>query len=266
MDFFEFLILIFSGIITVKFFKSWYKPILKAWPPENRKATKFVLGCLPVASLIIILYTLKVLASFDVVDNFIYIVFYVLIGYTWLYYALKLMFFYFDISWIDDVLNLNNKAALYTVIGGYLGLTIIYSGANIGDGPGWRCVIFAGGLGLVSWTLLALAINYFTRVFERITVERDICCGIRFGAYLFASGIILGRASSGDWTSFYMTIVEFMIGWPVLPLAVLIIIIERYYMLKMKDGIKENYLTGSLLWCIIYIAIAIVSITFLPLN
>lgn len=62
---------------------------------------------------------------------------------------------------------------------------------------------------MTAWFIVNQLMNIFTQVFERITVGRDLYCGIRYGAYLLASGLILGRASAGDWTSLYMTIVEF---------------------------------------------------------
>ncbi|NLK86144.1 MAG: hypothetical protein GX279_01455 [Clostridiaceae bacterium] len=266
MDFTELVILIFSGYHTVKNMRDWYRRLPGIGPVRRDKTIKYVLGLLPVVSFFIIIYTLKVLASFDVVNDLLYIIFYVLLGYAWAFLGMKAVFIFFDISWIDDVLNLNNKAALYAVSGAFIGLVTIYSGANIGDGPGWWCVIFAGGLGLISWVLLARLINSFAQVFERITTDRDIYCGVRFGAYLLASGIILARASAGDWTSFYSTIIEFLVGWPVLPLTALAIIIERYYIHKAKlnESITNTYLFGSLYWSAVYLAFAVASVLMFP--
>lgn len=270
MDEAELLVFAFSVYLTYRFIKNWYVPLVSIWPPVKRKAVRNTFGWLPTVSLGIILYTLTALASFDVVDSFGYILFYIIIGYAWLYLGLNFMAFFFNLSWIDDALNLNNKAALISITGGFLGLTILYAGANIGDGPGWWCVIFAGGLGLCLWILLALLVNLFTQVFERITVERDISCGIRMGSYLLGSGIILGRASAGDWTSFSMTIVEFMAGWPVLLLTALTIVVESCYhhihKLNMQDNQKSNKLASSIFWAIVYLIIAVTSVMLLPLN
>ncbi len=267
MDGLEIIIFAFSGYYSFLSLISWYRKLGGIWPSEKNKIIKLVFGLLPILSFFIILYTLRVLASFDVVNDFIYLIFYILLGFTWVFIGLKLMFYFFDLSWIDDALNNKNKAAVFTITGAFLGLTIIYSGANIGDGPGWWCVIFAGGLGLVSWIVLGLIMNKFTQVFERVSLERDIYCGIRFGAYLLAAGIILGRASAGDWTSFYMTIVEFLVGWPVLPLTLLALLVERSYInkAKLRQDINENYTFSSIYWGILYIIIAIVSIMMFPL-
>ena len=228
----ELYVLVPSVYFAMQFFKKWYGHLRSSWPPERAKLARWVLGCLPLLSLIVIFFTLRTLAAVDVVDSPLYILFYTIIGFAWLYLGLKLMTCLFDISWLDDALHSDNKAALFSIAGGFLGLTIIYAAANIGDGPGWWCVFFAGGLGLVAWILLAMTINLFTNMFERVTVDRDISCGIRFGFYLLASSIILGRASAGNWTSFWQTIVEFTVGWPALPLTALVIIIERVFLLQ----------------------------------
>ncbi|MCL2172231.1 MAG: hypothetical protein LBH62_06805 [Nitrososphaerota archaeon] len=170
----------------------------------------------------------------------------------------------FDLSWLDDALNLNNKAALIAVVGGFLGLTLIYSGANIGNGPGWWCVVFTGGLGLVAWLVLGLVINSCTKTFERITVERDIGCGIRFGFYLLASGIILARACAGDWTSFSVTLFEFMDGWPVLVLAGILILVELYYIHRAKLNKTNNAIFGSIFLGVAFIVIAIAIVYLMP--
>lgn len=266
MDLSEIVVLLLSGYLSVKFLFKWYRLLLRsAWPPKDFKLTKYLLSLLPVVSLVIILFTLKVLASFDVIDNSIFILFYILLGYAWLSLGLFMVSYFFDLSWIDDVININNKAALFALVGIFLGLTAIYCGANIGDGPGWWCVIFAGGLGLVSWFVLGFIVNYITDVFERVTIERDVYCGIRLGCYLLASGVILGRASGGDWTSFSMTIVEFIYGWPVIPLTILMIIIEKHYVhiSKSEHNTEYYYLISSVICGAVYIIIAVLSIALL---
>ena len=73
MDFTELVILIFSGYHTVKNMRDWYRRLPGIGPVRRDKTIKYVLGLLPVVSFFIIIYTLKVLASFDVVnDQFLY--------------------------------------------------------------------------------------------------------------------------------------------------------------------------------------------------
>ena len=265
-DLSELVAFIISSFLLITFAYKWYFSLFFTWHSGRDHLEGLMLGTLPVISFIIICYTLNVLASFDVVDNPIYIVFYMVMGYAWIYAGLTSMFFSFDISWRDDVMNLNNKAALFSVAGGFIAHALIYSGANIGDGPGWWCVVFAGGLGLAAWLVLGIIVNNFTGIFERITIERDVPSGVRFCFYLLASGIILGRASAGDWTSFPMTVIEFAAGWPVLILTALMIAIERYY--KRVTGnfnkMKGNYLFSSVCCGILLIVLAIASLALMP--
>ncbi|NLO41127.1 MAG: hypothetical protein GX115_16870 [Ruminiclostridium sp.] len=265
MDSFELVLFLLSGFVACRGLFRWYVRLAEMWPDDRNKTTKYIFGFLPVVAFAIIVFTLTVLASFDVVDSSFYILFYILLGFAWVFLGLTLVFQFLDLSWIDDVLSLSNKAALYSITGAFLGLVIIYSGANVGDGPGWWCVVFAGGFGLVAWIFLGRVVNIFTQVLERISVERDIPCGIRFGFYLLASGIILGRASAGDWTSFAMTIVEFYVGWPVIPLTFLAIMVERYYTAKSRENRNENAITGSVFWGCIYVILAVFSVIMYPL-
>ena len=257
---------ILSIVLTLMFFSRWYSALFRSWLPGRTGTTKFVLGLLPPLSGAFILYILKSWASYDVVNSDLYTAYYLIMGMAWLYLGLWSMSAVFDLSWVDDALNMNNRAALFGMTGGLLGLTCIYAGANIGDGPGWWCVIFAGGLGGLAWLALGLFVESLTSVFECVTVERDLGSGIRLGFYLFASGIILGRASAGDWTSFEKTVVEFMDGWPVLFLAALAIVVERRYLRLDRSGeyVYLNTLSGSLLWGIIYLFFAAGSVMLLP--
>ena len=248
------------------FLLSWYKAILTSWPFGRGIVEKTVLAFLPVAAFLVIVATLLSVASFDVVNEPFWVFFYIVLGFAWLWIGTLMMSACLDLSWKDDILNMNNRAALFAFVGGFLGLTIIYAGANVGDGPGWWCVVFAGGLGVVAWVVLAWILNLGTHALERITVERDVACGIRFGCYLLASGIILGRASAGDWTSAAMTVIEFGSGWPALPLVVFAGIGERMLagLGKEQDAVGGNVL-GSVILGGLLIVFAVASIIITPL-
>lgn len=227
------LLLALGGIlIAVRFLRHWYEPLQSTWPPEHGKAGRMVLHFLPVAAFMIILISLLMLASYDVVG--IWVGFYIILGYVWLRGGVFLMESCLDLFCVNDAVHLDNKAAIFPIAGGFLGLTLIYAGANIGDGPGWWVILIAGGMGLISWIFLAWLIHLFSGISEHITVDRNMGCGIRYGAYLLASGLLLGRASSGDWTSFYTTCEEFSVGWPVIPLAFLVIVTEFFLMHNKK--------------------------------
>ena len=266
----EFFILAICLVISWHLSANWYNRLFSAWGPARSQFVKTVLILLPSLALAAMIYTLVTAASFDVIGSIFYIFFYVAMGGAFIQLGLFLMAMAFDLSWIDDVFNLNNLAALPAFSGGLLGLTAIYCGANIGDGPGWWCVLFAGGLGLGAWLALGALLARGTDVFERITVERDVPCGIRAGCYLLASGLILGRASAGDWSGFYSPLLEFFDGWPALILTALALAVERLAATKDFAEIRqriyrdEGFPAAALFWGLFYLALALIAIMLLP--
>jgi hypothetical protein len=118
---------------------------------------------------------------------------------------------------------------------------------------------------MIAWFILGMFVNGVTKVSERITVGRDLDTGIRFGCFLLAAGLFLARASAGDWTSFLMTVVEFADGWPVLPLTIVFIVIEFYYMdwERNCDRVGSKH-SSSIFLGVLYVAVAIVCMVLLP--
>ena len=261
----EVIIFLISIVLTSVFLFQWFRPFFKIWPPHRVQFAKTSFIFLPIIALIIILITLTQLASFDVVSSGSYIFFYILLGYSWLYICMILVSYFIGLSWKDDIFHVSNKAALPAISGVYLALTLIYSGANIGDGPGWWCVIVAGGIGLIILFLIVTIIHKFTGVIETITVGRDVNTGIRMGMFFVGCGIILGRASGGDWFGLEETLADFWVAWPILIITVIAILVELYEANKAKYSFEEN--TGkafTIFIGLLYIVISIVSVILLP--
>lgn len=250
-------------ILSCIFIYRYYHRLFKVWKPHQQALTYYILGWLLVICTLIILGTLITLASFDVVSSVYYITFYILMGLVWIFIGIKVLFIFFDLSIIDDVLNNANKAALLAIAGGVIGITLIYSGANIGDGPGFWCVIVAGGLGTIIWIILALIFNQLTKVFDRVLISRDLSAGIRLGSFFIATGVILARASGGDWVDFITTITDFIDGWAIIPLWFVYLLVEFYYKNKAKHESFSSSLGGSIFWSVFLIIIAILSAIYL---
>ena len=245
---------------------AWYTYVIKVWP-NRYDVERISLILLPVISLLSILYVLIFHAASDVVSNVFYIVFYLLFGFLWLLICMCLFSTLFDIRWKDDAIERKNRSAILFIYGGTLAITAIYAGANIGEGPGWWCVFIAGGLGVVTWFILASIMIKLFNISEKITVERNSSISIRFSSYLLAIGLVLGRASAGDWTSFQHTFIEFLDGWPILILTILFIIIELYYKnenTQNRGYQSHNHFSSSIFWALIYIVIGIICIMLLP--
>jgi hypothetical protein len=170
---------------------------------------------------------LKTWASFDVVDDPRYVFMYLVLGLAWLRLA-ALAFPFVGLSVRDDVLERGNGAALTTAIGGLVAVTLCYAGANIGNGPGWWVVVFSAALATGTLLLAWLALGQITGAADAVTIDRDPAAGLRLGAFLVASGLVLGRAVAGDWASAAATVADFLVVIPALvPMLIVAVVVER---------------------------------------
>jgi uncharacterized membrane protein YjfL (UPF0719 family) len=174
-----------------------------------------------------IFVVLKAAASSDVVDSPGYLFMYVMVGLAWLR-VVQSLFPYLGVSPRDDVFERRNSAASFSLAGAMIGVTLCYAGGNVGDGPGWWVVVFSAGLAtaalMISWAIL----GQLTPVNDAVAIDRDHAAGIRLGAYLVASGLILGRGVAGDWVSATGALFDLTTVLPaVVVILLLAIIVER---------------------------------------
>ena len=77
--------------------------------------------------------------------------------------------------------------------------------------------------------------------------------------------MILAYASGGDWTSVQATLLEFTIGWPVLPLMLFFLLAEWFYIQPshslVDDGPRVDLLPSILLGCV-YLSYASIVLLF----
>jgi hypothetical protein len=222
----EILVLIL-GLVAILFpIFSWYgrliAPQLAPYPGNWRT----VVGLAPVAAFSVVLAALMTLAASDVRTAPVYIAFYLVIGAAWVFYA-TLAMSWFGISVRDDAVERRNPAAAILIICAMLSHAIIFSGANVGDGPGWWVVLITGTLAAGSWFILWFLIEMFCDAHEVITVNRDVAAAIRLGGLMLAMAVVLARAAAGDWVSLPETLVDFQVAWPAPLLAIVGILIER---------------------------------------
>ena len=153
----------------------------------------------------------------------------------------------------DDALERDNTAAGLAIAGGLLGVTLIFAGGNIGNGPGWWVVVFCAGIATAAVLLFWLIGNQITHVQEAITIDRDTAAGWRTAGFFIGSGLILGRAVAGDWHSTQQTVSDFIAkGWPALILwgAVLFLdIVSR----PTPQRTAPNRLMFGVLPCLLFI-------------
>lgn len=209
----------------------WYATMrVRVLAVRNAGRSIFIAG--PVVCLVMLLLVLRWWAADDVRYSGTYLTFYMAMGAAWVGFCTHWLGF-FGISPRDDVLERQNLAAAFAVAGALAGITFSFAGANIGNGPGWWVVVFSAGLSTLAFFGLWVVVECLTGVSETVTVERACNAGLRLGGFLAAAGMVLGRAAAGDWVSAQATVQDFAaVAWPVLPLAVLAVLVER---LRLSD-------------------------------
>jgi hypothetical protein len=176
------------------------------------------LGVAPIACLIGVFFLLRTAASFDVRESPDYLFLYVLLGAAWIFLVVPLMSA-FGISVRDDAVHRRNPAAAILIIGAMAGQAAVYSGGNVGDGPGWWVVVAAVLVAGTAWFALWWVVETICKVAEDVTVGRDVTLAIRMAGYMLALGMICGRGVAGDWVSFAALLTEFSDAWPALLLT-----------------------------------------------
>lgn len=264
----ELFAMIVSMVVVFFTWGPWYRTL--AFMPVRRSSGSLrrLLGLVPPACLAGIFVMLKTTAASDVRDSGLYLFFYVLFGAAWLGTGIPLLKV-LDLHARDDAMERNNPAAIAAVCAALAGLSACYSGANIGEGPGWWCVLFAGGLATLVWLALLLFYQVVTDAAETITVERDINSAIRFGGLAIGTGILCGRGAAGDWTSFHQTVVEFLDAWPVVILLAIACVLDRTFTSSDRSDEGPSGEGGlsvaSVLCALVYIASSVYAIVyFLP--
>jgi hypothetical protein len=198
-----------------------------AMPPRARRPGVPAWGWLwlvPLLGAAGVWVVLKTLASFDVREAPEYLTLYTLLGLAWMSFGGGP---WLGVSARDDVGERGNVAAFWLYAGAVLGCAACYAGANVGDGPGWWCVVWAGMLATAGWAGTFHLLHGVTGIVEHVTVDRDVASGVRAASFLLVSGVLWGRGGAGDWTSAFHTVLELRAAWPVALLFVKAVWVER---------------------------------------
>ncbi|MBX3270155.1 MAG: hypothetical protein KF729_07830 [Sandaracinaceae bacterium] len=192
-------------------------------PPWRRAAAVGLF----LAAMGIVLGGLTTVSASDVRSDDFYIAYFALMGWAWLGGVIFLKD-RLGLSMRDDVLERRNTAALVAFGGVLVGHALAFTGGNIGEGPGWWCVVAASGLASLSLFGVWLLMHGIARVPDLLTVERDLGAGVRTAGLFVACGAVFGRAAAGDWLSLGDTIVSFVaVAWPALGIVAVAGIVER---------------------------------------
>lgn len=223
----ELWVLIVCGLVAVLGGLQQVRDVLGLSKLHVGARTRALVAATIALSGLVVQLTLSNLASFDVRGSFLYTFFYDVMGLAWLV-ALVVGLHGVGLSLRDDVLERRNDAALVAWSGAMIGGACAFAGGNVGDGPGWWCVVFAGGLAtallLGTWVLM----HHLGGLHDHVTIDRDLGAGARAGGLLLGVGLIGGRAAAGTWFSFVDTVATFVQGaWPALVIVACAIAVER---------------------------------------
>lgn len=223
----EGIVLLAGGFLAVWTWYGWYIPAVAVERLSAPTPGRLAILWTPALCAGLLFAVLKLLASHDVRDDPVYLVFYLTMGAAWVGVAMKLLP-YVGLSARDDAVERGNPAGAAAVLGALVAVTCCFAGGNIGDGPGWWVVVCAAGLATGVLAGLWLALDALCRVSDTITVERDLAAGLRCAGLFVGAGLVLGRAVAGDWISLSATLRDFVVvGWPVVPLFAVAAAIER---------------------------------------
>ena len=148
-------------------------------------------------------------SSFDVRSNPAYMTFYMVMGAGWSG-ACLVAWNWLGLSYRDDVVERSNRAAALALSGALVGNLLGFTGANIGDGPGWWVVVFCAGLAGLFLFAGWLILQGLAGIQERITIDRDSASGAHVGGLMSAAGLVLGRSVAGNWASATETLMDFL--------------------------------------------------------
>lgn len=258
----ELMFLIAAAIVAIVFLVKWYHPLMARrlteapWPRRISPSDRWMVAIPPLA-LAALLVVLSLWADpFYVAGHADYTILFMAGGMVWLLWV-RWMGRLLGISARDDAIDRHNPAAAWAVAGAVLGGMAAYAGSNVGCGPTIWTTLVPAFVATVTWLVLWIIIEVATHVSEAVCVDRDPAAGIRHGGYLLASGIVLGRAMAGDWTSWESTFGEFVsLGSPAAALAALAIIAHRLWRPTPQQPARGT-LGAGVLPALIFMAIAL---------
>jgi hypothetical protein len=219
--------MIVSCIAAAEAWGGWFVQVIRIGAMRQARGSRALLILTPLLCGMILFLILAAFAASDVRDSAVYMFFYMVMGAAWVGMIFKVMPL-MGISPRLDALERNNRAAQIATYGCWLGLTLCFAGANIGEGPGWWVVVFAALLSTASFFALWGLLNLMSRIADGVSIDRDTATGLRLAGFLIAMGVILGRSVAGNWVSASATVRDFlMMGWPALLLTIAAAVIER---------------------------------------
>jgi hypothetical protein len=252
----ESMVVVCSLVASLTCWVWWYGATLtsKPSPVAGRSPAKALLLATPVIALTVLIVILQLWSASDVRDDGRYLMMYSLMGFAWTGVA-SFVPTWMGISFRHDVLIRGNHSASWVLCGWILGVMLAFSGANIGNGPGWWVVFFSAMLGTGTLTLIYFLFEKFVHANDAITIDRDIATGLRMLALFVSCGAVFGVSAAGDWVSADETVKDFLQrAWPAIPIF-LIAQIFQVFLGPSPANPKPPLMTSGVLPALLILAI-----------
>lgn len=173
----------------------------------------------------IVLATLLTAADPEVRESPVYIILFLEVTAVVLA-AVTAAAWFIGVSTIDDAVRRPNFAAIWLTIGLWTGTAVACAGANVGRGDTIGTTNGPLALGVATIVVLWALLAAFAGT-SSITQHRDSATGIRQGGLLAAWGLIMARATAGDWESVADTLKDYALqGLPAFGLLLVAIPLE----------------------------------------
>ena len=218
-----------SAFLALVTLAGFYGELLSVTGLARTRAQRLAIALAPPLGLLLLQLLLRCCSAHEVRAAAVYDVLFLLGGAAWMGIAVRLMPLAGLSVW-EDVVEAKNSGATVAAFGALLGIMLCYAGSNIGEGATiWTTFLPAllSALALLClWVLHAL----LSSCWESITIDRDTASGIRLAGLLVACGLILGRASAGDWHSVEATVHDLVMqGSPAVLLAAVATIVHLVF-------------------------------------
>lgn len=223
----EVLFFLLAGIVAFVGLYRWYAPLVCVARFGRRNAHRDLLGLTPGIALMPVIIVLMFAADPKYV-----------VGHL----DFQLLFFSGAMAWMwiggwtcallglslrDDAIERSNTASAVAISGVVVGISLIYAGSNIGAGPTIWTTIAPAAVSSCACLLVGWLLAVSTRISESIAIDHDLASAFRFAGFFIAAGMILGRASGGDWTSWESTFQQiWQMGWPVILASIVVMAID----------------------------------------
>lgn len=241
----------------------WYVRGLRITRLGASRGALAMLLLAPPAALAFLWIVLATAAAVEVRTDVRYQFLFVAMGASWAFLLPRLLAFV-GISYRDDALDRRNVPAAVALVGTVAGLAVLFAGSNMGEGPSiWNTVAtaLAATAGLFG---VVLGLALCTSFGESIAVERDLATGVRFAGLTTASGVVLGRASAGNWVSVDAMVGDLVaLGWPVAVLMLAAIALERVFRPR-ESNPRPSPIVAGVVPAAAFLTLSLAYVAYLP--